>query len=805
MNSRSIGSRAGWCFLILFSTIFLASCSSRRVVLPLPGAGPAGAKVPETTFGRELARHLSLPEASQEDRRAQAEAGLKAVRQFQKEAHQSQDAKLRQWYYLHTQLDRSTYGMGAINSIVDLKAAVDLDPSFAEAWQLLGHLCAVVGDLPKAREHLDHARLAAMARSQQGRPLAAADQLAIFRDRAWALRDLGLWNEGLEAVDEGLRYCPGDPDLVLIKGLLLAGAGRTAEALSLAVRMPPLTYPKFDVFHFSNQQQTSDFANRWIKSQAFLAAGDYEMARHVLGEMTSYPYRWFLPHQKRYFNDVGLVSELVGEEDAGTYYALALISDPYYGFYPWSAGNLEPLVLDVPQARAPYFTCFGNRFYLAGSPLSFAASQMNTMSLSTFPRQRSQAAWRAKQALDIAERRNIRPDVVRALRGRVYFGQEELVPARADLTAACDAFRAKGTIDAGTSLLLGLLDMSEGRHDQAVPLLEEAVAVDPGLAVGWRSLGVSLVHLGRRAEAEAAMDRALALEPRSVSGLYNRGLLHLQNQEFARAGADLQRAFQLDPENHEVQRLLQMAAAGHRAQGGDPGEIGMMAEQDERDPAAAADLDPEALLASLERDIQTFFAVPDSLRERMGSADETVTALRARWLETGDPMVRRVLALAYLDRGLIQEVQDLLGPGWGVDLSPEEEVMLLYADRLEGEQERAHKLAQALLKGEQGLGNPYLLRLLPEEDRKHWSEVLTSHYMEGYSARTMENADATRFAFLMRQGFQNVRMAKIQPDGTIIAPILPSWYRHLAPAGGVTSAVSGGRPTSGRRAGNVVK
>ena len=63
--------------------------------------------------------------------------------------------------------------------------------------------------------------------------------LAIYRERAWALRDLARWDEGLAAVEEGLEFKHGDHDLVLIKGLLLAGAGRYSEAVSLAVRMPP--------------------------------------------------------------------------------------------------------------------------------------------------------------------------------------------------------------------------------------------------------------------------------------------------------------------------------------------------------------------------------------------------------------------------------------------------------------------------------------------------------------------------------------------------------------------------------------
>ena len=557
--------RRGYVFIpvsiILICTIFSGGCSRRptRGLMQEPVAAPPAAVEQggqEESFGTTLTRHLSLPPEQQEDLHAKAVAHLKDVRKFQWESYQARDSKLRYHFYQGVYIDRDTWGVGLGNSIHDLQQACKLDPSYAEAWGLLGHFYASAGDPYKGRESLDRARLAIIARNQTDRPVDREVQLEIFRNRAWVLRDLGLWEEGLDAVQEGLRFRRGDRDLVLLKGLCLAGAGRYEDAVSLAVRMKPFEYPKFDLFHIGSSQQTSDYANRWIKSQAALAVGDYAQARHVLGGLESYPYRWYMPHQNRFFRDVGLAAELVDDPEAATYYAIALISDPYYGFFPYMAGNLLPLVQDVPDPYLPYFTSFGGRFYLGGSLLSYAARQMNMMSLSVFEMQRSQAAWRALQALNIAERRNIRPDVVRALRGRVYFSQDELALARQDLTAASEAFRKEGRPDAGTSLLMGLLEMNEGRYQEAVPQLQEAVLTDPELAVGWRSLGVSLARLNRADQAAQAMDQALELEPRSVSGLYNRGLLHLQNQDFVRAGACLERAYQLDPENHEVQRLL---------------------------------------------------------------------------------------------------------------------------------------------------------------------------------------------------------------------------------------------------------
>jgi len=797
-------------FLVLLFTLLAAGCSTTRQVEglrqeALPSA--AQAKEMDEPFGTTLTRHLDLPEEEQQDLHDKALAHLEELEQFKMEARQSKDASLRHWYYRGVQLDRSTYGVGLGNSITNLKIATTADPSFAEAWCDLGHLCAVAGDLNKASQYLDRARLAALARNQKGRPVAAEDQLRIFQQRAWVLRDLGHWQEGLDAVDEGLRFRKGDRDLVLIKGLLLAGAGRYSEANSLAVRMKPFSYPQLDVFHYGARDQTSDYANRWIKSQALLAIGDYELARHVIGELTSYPYRWFLPHQKRFWTDVGLVAELAGDEDAGVYYAIGLISDHYYGFYPFGAGNFEPLVLDVPGEEIPFFTTFGGRFYLGGSPLAYAASQMNMMSMGIFQGQRSQAAWRAREALDIAERRHIRPAVARAMRGRVNFAQEDFAAAKDDLSRACAEFRTAGTIDPGSSLLLGLLNVQEGKHAQAIPLFEEAVATDEGLTTAWRSLSVSLVHLGRREEAALAMDRALEQDPRSLVGLYNRGLLHLQAKEFAAATSCLDRALKQDPENHEVLRLLQMAATGHRSAGGDPAEIQMLTEAAENAATLNGDMNAEELLATLDADIQEFFAVPDSLRETMGSADQVVASLQAQWISTGDLMARKILALAFMDRGMYEDVQELLGPGWGVDLAPEEEIMLLYADRIQGEDERSKDLAKMLLSSRRGPGNPYLVTMLPLEDRLHWTQTMLmgNHYPEGYSAKHQGLGDLARYSRNMRYGFQNIRMANTAGMGVGTVWLEKPFTRFSRDRGGVDSAGSGARPVSGRQSGNVIK
>ena len=590
---------------------------------------------------------------------------------------------------------------------------------------------------------------------------------------------------------------------------MLAGAGRFEQATSLAVRLKPYTFPQYDVWHQSGKEQTSDFANRWIKSQAFLAQGDYEMARHVLGEMSSLPYRRHLPHQRRFWQDVGLAAELAGADDAGLYYALSIIGGRYLGYYPWTGGNLRPLVLDYPRPNVPYYTSFGGRFLVAGSPLGYAASQMNLMSAMAFEEARGKAAWRAREALNIAERRHIMPDVARAMRGRIQFSVDNREEARRDLVAARLGFQRQGLVDAGTSLLLGLLEMTEDRYQEALPYLEESVQADNSSAVAWRSLGVCQARVGHRRRAAVAMNRALELEPNSVSGLYNRGLYHLQGQEFELALTDLDRAVRLDPENREVQRLLMMAAAGMRAQGQEPRAVSELPTGDLATGGLAAGGQPssEEILARLEQDIQEFFAVPDSVAGIIGPGDQAIQGLERQWRETGDTLVRKILALAYMDRKMLTDVQDLLGPGWGEDLSSEEELMLLYADRSLGEEKRSRQLARMVLTGEASLENPYLWFMLPREERKHWSQTMLAknHFFEGYEASVYGLPDMARFSRWMRNGYQEIRQIQIDPDGKIVGSLLPNDFRHLWGDDGRKSPTSGSRPVSGRMKGNVRK
>ena len=725
----------------------LAGCSSHNVQ-PLPAhrvssidpdppaaaaADPAAALPDSTAFATVLAAFRALPPEEQIARRSSAAPHLDAWRAFDEIAFKRRDRREREYMYEGLVRDRRLLLSGVAETVERLGQASALDPTSAAAWAGLGHLYLEVGDLAAGRRHLDRALWAARDRAAHAEPVDLDLMLTIHRERTWALRDLGLWEEGLVAVGTGLEFHPGDQDLVLLKGLLLAGAGRTGEALALATRMPPFEIsPHPGQYASGIQVRPSDYANDWIRSQAYLAAGDAEMAYHVFGqkrrpgeELSIYDGRLDtklaaqrMPHQRRFWNDVSLVAEMLSDPAAAEYIAAALRGSRYWGFFPTSVQARDALVLGTPDPRMPFIVSFGQRSYLAGSRFGYVAFQMNNMSLALFPEQRRRAAAEALAVLDVLQRFRVHEDECRALRGRIRFRQERFDEAWTELKAARDSFAARGETDPRTSLLLGLLAMNGQRFDMARGYMEESLRADPDSPATWRMAGVVYANLELADEALAAMDRAVALEPRSLVAYYNRGLLRLQLRQCAAAIPDLESAWRLDPGNADVQRLLQVANACARDEGSEPR---LPAGIDPAEPvvrvggAAATrfEADPELLLDHLQADLERFFAPAAGATAGL---DQRAARLDSAATERPDQIqLRKAAALARLDLGETERARDLLVPHWGTTLSPLEEVMLLWIDAALADQARIRPLTTDALAGELATTNPYIWRLVVAE------------------------------------------------------------------------------------------
>ncbi len=716
----------------------LGSCTQPRIQILPPGgmSSPDPALADSVAFAEELAGFYSLPSEERASRRGLAADALSAWRGFEEMAAKRRDRRERPFLYEGLPPDRRGLLTGLAGALDRLEEVSELEPSDATAWAALGHLYLEIGELNSARGCLERSLWAVGSQAITSEAVDPGLLLGIHRDRGWVLRDLGFWEEGLAAVQEGLEHQPGDPDLLLIKGLLLAGAGRTSEALSLAAVMPPRK-----IRDASGQYATglymrpSDYANQWIRSQAYLAVGDIEMAFHVFGEWrrSDEPLSIIrgnldtkagltrLPHQRRFWNDVGLVAELRGDPGALDYYVAGFRGLEYQGYYPTAADARGPLVLDVPDSHAPFFVSFGHRHYLLGSRFGYVAYQMNAMSLALFPERLRHSAAEALAVLDILERYQVRIDICQALRGRIYFRLERFDEARSELKAARDSFALKDQVDARTSLYLGMIELRENRFDAACGYLEESLRADSESPVTWRMLGVVYANLERVDDAVAAMDWAVALEPRSLVGHYNRGLLNLQLHRCTQALPDLEIAWRLDPGNEDVQRLLQVTTACIQAEDDEPR---LPVDLDPAEPMVRVkgaevphfEADPSLLLDHLSTELEVFFTPPDSLRAAL--AGRTARLDSAVTVGSGDAQLRKTAALAWLDLGEPARARALLAPWWGIGLSALEEVMLLRADMALADNNRIGELTGKALNDSLATSNPYVWRMIVREIRR---------------------------------------------------------------------------------------
>lgn len=103
-----------------------------------------------------------------------------------------------------------------------------------------------------------------------------------------------------------------------------------------------------------------------------------------------------------------------------------------------------------------------------------------------------------------------------------------------------------------------------GRFDAALADLDEAIAINPGVAPVWLDRGIVLAELGRNDAALACFDRALELDPNSLVALNNRGVVRMRNGDLEAAVADFSRSIALHPGSRDAldNRALAYAMLG---------------------------------------------------------------------------------------------------------------------------------------------------------------------------------------------------------------------------------------------------
>lgn len=79
---------------------------------------------------------------------------------------------------------------------------------------------------------------------------------------------------------------------------------------------------------------------------------------------------------------------------------------------------------------------------------------------------------------------------------------------------------------------IGAEHLREGKLEEAIEWLQDAVAIDPDLAAGWVNLGVALRRSGDSDGAKRSYRRALEEDPQTLSAYHNlAALLRLEGQE----------------------------------------------------------------------------------------------------------------------------------------------------------------------------------------------------------------------------------------------------------------------------------
>jgi tetratricopeptide (TPR) repeat protein len=88
-----------------------------------------------------------------------------------------------------------------------------------------------------------------------------------------------------------------------------------------------------------------------------------------------------------------------------------------------------------------------------------------------------------------------------------------------------------------------------GNYDEAIRILEQAVAIDHRNADAHANLGEALCRVGRFGEAEQALRGAVEIKPKHAAALFNLGTLLRDRGQFAASETALQQAVKHDPRN----------------------------------------------------------------------------------------------------------------------------------------------------------------------------------------------------------------------------------------------------------------
>jgi len=198
-----------------------------------------------------------------------------------------------------------------------------------------------------------------------------------------------------------------------------------------------------------------------------------------------------------------------------------------------------PVSSDIDQARTSKGESVARELY-DGAPEVVFATEFPVVSAED-ALARAEAAF-AQGNLDLALYMYVRcydlaPDNTYALRRIAAIHEKRNNPEMA--SRAYRAMLHSNPEDAAALQALGLLYVRVGKQEEALPLLERAVAADSTLWRAHNGIGVIQDMRGNNSEAVAAFDAALEIKPDSASILNNRGYSHYLAGNYREAAIDL--------------------------------------------------------------------------------------------------------------------------------------------------------------------------------------------------------------------------------------------------------------------------
>ncbi|MGD0999502.1 MAG: tetratricopeptide repeat protein [Candidatus Brocadiia bacterium] len=124
--------------------------------------------------------------------------------------------------------------------------------------------------------------------------------------------------------------------------------------------------------------------------------------------------------------------------------------------------------------------------------------------------------------------------------------RDEVVLWRQTVRCAPRNARAYGRL--GAALVHRLPEDAPAGDEEALHVLDQAIALKPDDAEAWYNRGTACARIGRPEEALRDLDRAIALRPGDADAYYNRGNIHLDAKRYAEALHDYDRAIALEPD-----------------------------------------------------------------------------------------------------------------------------------------------------------------------------------------------------------------------------------------------------------------